>query len=329
MQRNAFLDYFEPLQKLSGVEVIADDSVGSIRYPSPIWPAKWSQASLASPNHLKHTGAEISAVNSLVTSDKDPAEPTLVINQWVEPSPPGAAVKIFLDELRPVEQIRKMADQFWDDKIGSAPSVAIHLRHGNGENIGFRSAYWLGPFSLVRQLSANAKVDVHRPGISGRFLDNMPPSLVGSPGQASAERRFCNRVATEFQRLAEKNKMKHAVPVLFCDSIRVIQLMREALPDLVTWPKQLFKQGEGPLHQLRVPAGEHSAAAAVDGGAISDEITRDMFVELELMKRCEGLVYMDSGFSLMARLKLDDSHLHRLKPNFVNEFITKVFSRFS
>jgi hypothetical protein len=329
MQHNAFLDYFEPLQKLFGVAVIADDSVGTIRYPLTIWPPKWSQADLESPNHLKHTGAEIAAVNSLVASDSDPAEPTIVINQWVEPSPPREAVKTFLNELRPVERIRKMAERFWDEKIGSAPTVAIHLRHGNGENIGYRSAYWLGPLALVRQLSANAKVDVHRPGISGRFLDNMPPSLVGSPGQASAERRFCNHVAAEFRRLVKKNNMKHAVPFLFCDSSEVIGLMREVLPNLVTWPKQLLKQGEGPLHQLRVPAGEQSAAAGGYGGTISDEITRDMFVELELMKRCDGLVYMDSGFSLIARLKLDDNRLHRLKPNFVNETIAKLFSRFS
>src|SRR6266576_2265321 len=72
MRHNCFPDYFEPRDKLCGVAVIADDSVGAIRYPLPIWPGKWNQAGLESPNHLKHTAAEVATVNSLVTSDREP-----------------------------------------------------------------------------------------------------------------------------------------------------------------------------------------------------------------------------------------------------------------
>src|SRR5437879_815431 len=40
MKRNCFLNYFELTHRLGGVEIIADDSVSSIIYPTPIWPTK-------------------------------------------------------------------------------------------------------------------------------------------------------------------------------------------------------------------------------------------------------------------------------------------------
>jgi len=83
-----FQTYFESQKRLGGVEVIADDSVGSLNYPAPIWPDKWTLSILSGPDHMKHTASEVAAVNSLVTSEEDPTEPTVVLNQWVDPAPP-------------------------------------------------------------------------------------------------------------------------------------------------------------------------------------------------------------------------------------------------
>lgn len=326
-QRNCFHVYFEPRPTLGGVEVIADDSVGGLDYPLPIWPEKWTRSTLAGPEHMKHTADEIVAVNRIVTSEEDPVARTIVLNQWVEPSPPREAVRVLLDELRPVESIRVEAQQFVEEQMGSSPSVAIHLRHGNGENVGARAAYWLGPVALVRQLAMNARTDMHRPGLSGRFADNMPLSLVGTPSQAGAERRFCRHVAAEFRALSQAAGLNDAVPMLFCDSEQIVEAMRQALPSLVVRPKRLLGKGEGPLHQFDLEAVRISAQGGVRSGTISDEITRDMFVELELMRRCEGLVYMDSGFSLFSRIKLDESRVVHLEPNLINRFITKVMAR--
>jgi Nodulation protein Z (NodZ) len=204
---------------------------------------------------------------------------------------------------------------FWDAQIGSKPAIAIHVRHGNGENIGHRAAYWLGPLALGRQMIRNARNDVHRAGISGRFSDNMPDSLVGSPGQAGAERRFCRQIAEEFRSLSTQSGLTSATPFVFCDSSHIIEMLRQYLPTLVACPKHFLEKGAGPLHQFR------------RGQQIAEEITRDMFVELELMRRCEGLVYMDSGFSIMTRTKLDGTRIRRLKPGLVNRSILKLISR--
>lgn len=327
MRNNCFLSYFEPRQTLAGVPVIADNSVADLQYPMPIWPEKWTAAGLAGLNHLKHSAAEVAAVNHLVTSDTDPAEPTIVVNQWVEPPPPPAAVKELLADLPLARRIRMEAQQFWDKEIGSAFAVGIHIRHGNGENVGARAAYWLGPIALMRQLSLNARNDVHRPGLFGRFSDNMPASLVGASNQAAAERRFCRRVARDYRALAERLGASNAVPFLFCDSTQIIETMRELLPNLVVRPKLLPAKGEGPLHQFEADAANAVSQQAIRGGTVPEQITLDMFVELDLMQRCQALIYMDSGFSLLARTALAPSHQLRLKPDLANRLITRAMSR--
>jgi Nodulation protein Z (NodZ) len=312
---------------LGGVEVLADDSVGSIDYPVPIFPDKWTPAILASPDHMKHTAAEGTATNKLVTSDEDPPEPTLVLNGWIEPPPPRESVRDLLSELQLTEAIRTEAQRFWDEHIGSASAVAIHLRHGNGENVGLRAAYWLGPFSLVCQLAMNARNDVHRPGLFGRFSDNMPLSLVGTPAQVGAEQRFYRRIATEFHALARSSGTNSTVPFLFCDAAQVVDGMRRELPSLVALPKRLMEPGGGPLHQLNAKTIQHNTQGGIRGGPIPADISREMFVELELMRRCNGLVYMDSGFSLLARFSLHESRVSLLKPDLINRFIVKIMSR--
>lgn len=327
MQHNCFQLFFEPLPKLAGVTIISDDSVDKIRYPTPMWPSKWNQAAVASPRHIQHTNLEISAVNQIVTSTEDRAEPTVVFNQWIDPPPPRGSVEMMLNALQPIEAIRLEAQKFWNEQIGSDPAIAIHIRHGNGENLGPRSSYWLGPVALVRQLVANARNDVHRAGLFGQFSDNMPPSLVGSPNQARAERRFCRKIAAEFHDLSRDAGLKDAVPFLFCDASQVVDLMRKFLPNLIVRPKELPGKGKGPLHQFDAVAAKYDSRMGVQSGIVSERITHDMFVELDLMRRCKGLLYMDSGFSLLTRINLEESRVRRLTPSFTNRLISRIMNR--
>ena len=326
MRKNCFFNYFEPRQTLGGVQVLADDSVGNLKYLTPMWPAKWTSAGLASADHLKHSADEVAAVNQLVTSDSNLSEPTIVLNQWVEPFPSPEMVRLFLADLLLSEQIRAEAWQFWDQHVGSAFAVGVHIRHGNGENVGARAAYWLGPIALMRQLSMNARNDVHRPGLFGQFSDNMPASLVGSSSQAAAEKRFCRQVAQDFRAFTQKLNVANAVPFLFCDSRQIIETMRQFLPNLVVRPKIIPEKGEGPLHQFRAGAADSVTQQGIRGGTVPSRITLDMFVELELMQRCQALMYMDSGFSVLARSKLERSHQFRLQPSRANRLITRWMS---
>ena len=322
MESNCFFSYFRARRSIGGVEIIADNSVGSFDYPIPVWPKKWTASALASPNHLNHDNAEIAQANKLVTSEIDPLQPTVVLNQWLDPPPPREAIRIFLHDLTPVESIADEAQRFWDAHIGTAPAFAIHIRHGNGENLGSRAAYWLGPVALTKQLIINARNDVHKRGISGRFSDNMPPSLIGARDQVIYERRFCRTVAEAFYSLAVPN----AVPILFSDAAHIVELMREVLPTVVAKPKRDVKRGQGPLHQINA-AFMRQNSNGIRSGTISDDIVFDMFVELELMRRCSGLVFMDSGFSLLTRTSLDENRLIRLKPTLINRLISRVVGR--
>lgn len=325
--RNCFHDYFAPVQQLGGVKVIADDSVGEINYPQPIWPDKWNPSSLAGVEHMKHAVHEISELNRIIASNEDPQAATFVLNGWPEPISLPPEIASMLPELQLSDSIRQEAQLFWDEHVGTCPAVAIHLRHGNGENIGDRAAYWLEPISLIKQLMLNSRVNIHRSGLSGRFSDNAAISLVGTSAQARAEKRFCRRVAAEFRALAKTANLQRAVPFLFCDSGQIIATMRHTLPTLVVRSKRLPERGDGPLHQFDAVAVTHAPGGGVRGGTIATEITHEMFVEVELMRRCSGLVYMDSGFSILSRIRLDKSRQARLKPTRLNQFISKAVSK--
>ncbi len=320
---NCFLRYFDSRAMLAGVDVVADEAVERIRYPEPLWPSKWTGSILKGPHHLKHSAEEIAAVNRLVNSDEDRIEPTVVINQWVD-SPPRAAIKELIKELQFADLIRAEASRFWENHVGSAPAIAIHVRHGNGENVGARAAYWLGPIALMRQLSMNARSDMHAVGLSGQFADNMPRSLVGSRNQAQAEERFCRHIASEFRNLCDRLELRNALPFLFCDAGQAIETFRKVMPSVVFREKQLRPEGSGPLHQVR----SEIVKDGVRSGTVDQTVTFDMFVEMELMRRCAGLVYMDSGFSLLTRFGLDDDRLHRLRPTLVNRVIVRAAKYF-
>jgi Nodulation protein Z (NodZ) len=324
-RHNCFADYFTCADRLGEVDVIADDRVAGIEWPTPIYPAKWTADILATPVHMKHTADEITAMNQLVNGGADRPEPTLAINQWVSPHPPKETVKELLEELQATAPIKAEAQKFWDEKLGSADVVGIHIRHGNGENIGARAAYWLGPIALARQLHLNNRNDVHRPGLSGRFLDNMPESLVGTDGQRRFERRFYRRIGAEFRDLSRSSKLTKAL--LFTDAPQVFGGLREFIPSLVACPKHLMTEGAGPLHQLSANSIEQSEAGGIRSSGIDQQITREMFVELELLRRCDALVCMDSGFSIFAQRRLADAQIRFLKPDRLNILVMKVMSR--
>ncbi len=326
-RHNCFGDYYEISDRLGGVEVIAGDQVGELAYPTPIFPDKWTPASLATPAHLKHSTAEVEAISRLVTSGLDRLEPTIVIHQGVDPHPPKTAVRTLLNDLRPTESIRTEAQRFWDENVGALPAVGIHVRHGNGENIGLRAAYWLGPLALVRQLYRNYRTDLHRPGVSGRFLDNMPDSLVGTEGQRRYERRLYRRIAQEFRTLSKATGMAGARALLFTDAPQVLSGLREFIPTLVATPKLLMPEGGGPLHQLNASAIERAAHGGITSSGIDKRIIREMFVEQDLLRRCDGLIYMDSMFSIFAQRRLEDSHISHLRPDPLNQLVVKVMYR--
>jgi hypothetical protein len=307
--KNCFFKFFQRRERLAGVEVLADDECLEIEYPIPIWPDKWSSELLKLALHVPHTFTEISQVNSLITSDANPSAPTVVLNQWIDPLPPGNAIAELFEDLQMKPGITEAADRFWLNHVGSSRAIAIHIRHGNGENIGARAAYWLGPFQLCQQLLLNAGNDVHAPGTSGRFDDNMPQSLVDGYNQV---RRFCSKFAKSYGAFLQSTGLQHGVPILFTDAKIVIDAMREVIPNIVVPEKSMRLDGRGPLHQK-------------SEGVVSEQATREMLVDLELMNRCSALAFMDSGFSIMLRTRLSEDVQLRIRPFFLNRLIVRTF----
>lgn len=212
--RNCFTHFFQVSSSLAGVPTICGDDVADLTYREPLFPEKWTAATLSATAHVKHTKDEINTINALVTSDQDRPEPTVVFNQWIHPSPPKAVVRKILKALPIAANIRTAADLIWQEKLGECPGIAIHIRHGNGENIGMRAAYWLSPWTLVRQLQLNANVDMHRSGTHGRFADNMPDSLIPANQLGASQQGFLRAVAARVQHM--KNTAQLHKPSQFC-----------------------------------------------------------------------------------------------------------------
>lgn len=215
-EHNCFTDFFGHHDRIGGVSVVCDQTVSRIDYQGPFFPVKWNALNILETSHIKHSLGEVEYINELAASSEDRPEPTVIFNQWIAPGPPKDAVSSMLRELQFSGPIRAAADKFWQKYLRSGKGLAIHIRHGNGENIGARAAYWLDPWRFFQQLRLNSSSDIHRPGVHGRFFDNMPKSLIRSIDIIGSERRFLTyvkRVVSRVQRIAPG-----LTPMLFCDS---------------------------------------------------------------------------------------------------------------
>ena len=86
-------------------------------------------------------------------------------------------------------------------------------------------------------------------------------------------------------------------------------MLRQQLPETTAFDKKMFDFG--PLHQIA-------------NGVVASDVTQEMFTELAIMNRCSALIYMDSGFSILLRTKLDDANALRLRPSFTRRAVMKL-----
>lgn len=318
--RNCVADFFEvPNGSLAGVPTLAGDEVGRLPFSDSTYPSKWTRANLAATEHVGHSAEEESAVNRLVASGQDRPEPWVAFNQWIDPPPPRDEARRLLRELQFTPAIRSAAGRWFDEFVGTRQTVAIHIRHGNGENIGSRAAYWLDPWRLVKQTVMNARTDMHRPGQHGRFGDNMPDSLIRTEDLRGSELAFLERVTRSVRGM--QAQLGNAVPILFCDSPVVVETAKRLMPDLLVPPKAFLAPNAGPLHAMADSRQTATARPAVD------QVSFEMCVEMELMRRSSALVCMASGFSIFSKVLLDADRICDLKPGSVNALTEKVLER--
>jgi hypothetical protein len=315
--RNCLRDFFEVADTLVGVPTLAGDEVPQLPFSDSTYPSKWTRTNLLTNAHVGHSAEEVATVNRLVASGQDRPEQWVAFNQWIDPPPPRDEARRLLRELPFTPAIREAAGRWFDESVGTRRAVAIHIRHGNGENIGSRAAYWLDPWRFARQTVMNARIDVHRPGQHGRFGDNMPDSLIRTEHLRGSELAFLERVARSVRRM--QAQLGNAVPILFCDSPAVVESAGKLMPDLLVPPKAFLAPNAGPLHAMT--AGDTASRPTVD------QVSFEMCVEMELMRRCSALVCMASGFSIFSKVLLDDERIETLEAGFVNVWLEKVLER--
>lgn len=109
--------------------------------------------------------------------------------------------------------------------------------------------------------------------------------------------------------------------MLFTDAQRVVDGMSEVIKDLITYPKYVFEEGSGPLHQIG-----SSDSIANGPSVVEASILDDMLTELELLRRCRALVCIPSQFTLVSRLELDTHSVALLKAPIINRLIRKALA---
>lgn len=307
---NCFFDYFERVREIDGVPVFADDDVAEILGSGPFFFPKWSPESVGATHHVGHSREEMSAIYALVETGVQRPEPVVIINQHLPLPRDRSGLARALLSLRFQPRFSERADLFLRSVVGESPVVGVHIRHGNGENIGDRVMYWLDPVDLFRQLRENRRTDIHRAGAHGAFRDNMPPSLMAVRRNTRAERALYRNVGRHFIRL------KRALPgqsklLLFTDSMQVVDGLRQVIPDVTRYDATLIPIGDGPLHKVS------------DKGVVVSSLIDDMLIELSILRRCAALIYMPSQFTVLSRAALPEDCLVSLRPSLTSRLVKR------
>jgi hypothetical protein len=317
--KNSFLDMFEPFTQLAGVPVLLNNDIANFGN-SYYWP-KWTKENLRSSDHVAHTSEEIETLNRLVACGEQRNEDAVIFNQHLLFPPKDSGIVEAIEELQFVFEVQ-LAAKHYLSSLTSKPSIdqnfiALHLRHGNGENIGDRCVYWLDKADLIRQLLRNKQSDMHVAGLAVRFLDNMPNSLTEIRSETNQENRLYKQAA---ERVAElRGELGEQTPViLFTDADQVVTAIDKLIPNVVRHGSELLDFGAGPLHNF-------ATLSADPRGKIQSKRIFDMLCEAQIMLSCNALIHIPSGFTIMLKCRLPVDKVHELKPTLTNSVILKLF----
>jgi hypothetical protein len=142
---NLFPLCFEPQPEIAGVPFIGDDAIQQMYWPHPRHPDKWNDERMLQSTTLRpHVlDSDRDAALALIRSGTDVVAPTVVFDAslsggvlcWRE-------ARTFLEALRPVQHLVDRASAFRDAYLRPGPSIGLHVRCGNGGDIGTHAPYW-------------------------------------------------------------------------------------------------------------------------------------------------------------------------------------------
>ncbi len=283
----------------------------------PYFPNKWTQEKISSSDLPPGSAAENAALSALVESGHDRPEPTVVFDARIPMRTlDKQLLRPFLENLHFNTSISEQARTFIRSDVGEERFIAIHLRHGNGENIGARCIYWLDPLDTFRQLIRNetyGSFHDQRLVAKSRFQDGMPDSLTSLRSDTRSEHVLYKKIKLIVEKIRSQNEERVPV-VLFTDSDQIHERLRNYVPDTVRYRKTGFSSGQGPLHNKNLESDQRESLAS------------DMIVEAAALKKCSYLIYFPSNFSILPRLTLPSSNQFLLRPTPVNRLVHRSFN---
>ncbi|MCG8466986.1 MAG: nodulation protein NodZ [Gemmatimonadetes bacterium] len=262
--RNAFPALFEPVSAIDGVPVICDESVGTARFPAPVYTTVGARGPLEALGATWSTRLPLlwrlpfarSMLREaerdearLVESGRDVASPTVLLQACLPVALPAAESRAFLSRLRPRPEIQAEIERYAASRFGGSPVIALHVRHGNGGDVMNHAKYWSDETRAIADI--RGAVDRVRSTLGDESL------------------------------------------VFLCtDSKRVEEEIASSISNVITRDKYLRPIDAGELHDR----------GARRGGRL--ESARDAVAEMFLLGKADGLVCYppDSYFSLYARL---------------------------
>ena len=224
--RSAFPAYFEPVRSIGGVPVVADDTVGTLNYPTPVqvsfghdalrglnrWLAERNLAPSAqhvtTAYHLSHAEER-----ALVERGEDVAAPTVVLQcSLSEGLPALTSCQAFLAEIRPRREIRREIKRFVRARFTGPPVIAVHVRYGSRAILDAHNKYWLDD-------------------------DRALTTIYDGIRRASAALDGPSRV------------------FVCTDKRRILEAIRSEIPEVITRAKYLQPEGPSELHAWDNPTG--------------------------------------------------------------------------
>jgi hypothetical protein len=177
---NLFSALFEPVRCLAGVPFVGHEDLSQVAYAKPFHPALWNRALLDRPpaRAAVEVEADRDAAVALVRSGGDVTAPTVVFDGCINDAlPSDARCREVLAELRPVAGVRAEVEAFRSAHLDGRPVVGVHLRHGNGGEIGNHARYWTDFDAAIKRCAAaatNARARLGRDAVVFLATDAQP-----------------------------------------------------------------------------------------------------------------------------------------------------------
>ena len=150
---NGFAHCFIPTPLLAGVPFVGGDEIAPENLPKPRYPAGWNRNAFLKQGRRSSVrrlfgpridlATETAEAVELIRAGTDISAPTVVFDRCVNDGLVSLKeARTFLSALTPAREIAGQVNQFRSLHFAGRKIIGLHVRHGNGGNIGTHAPYW-------------------------------------------------------------------------------------------------------------------------------------------------------------------------------------------